>query len=61
MRFIARVPLLLMVATLALCAQVALVETERPSRLLAALPLAVVTALYVRAGRTSRRRRRDTE
>ena len=41
-RFIARIPALLMLATLTLCAVVALAEVQDGSRLVAAAPLAVV-------------------
>lgn len=54
-RWLARVPLLLMLAVLALTVQVALVQSRRGERLAAALPLAVLTVAYVQAGRRRRR------
>ncbi len=50
-RIIARMPLLLMVAVVVLTVQVAFVQNRRTERVVAAVPLAIVTLLYFRAGR----------
>jgi hypothetical protein len=45
-----RMPLLLLLAVLALAAHVAIVELADPARLVAAVPAAVVAVVYLRAG-----------
>ena len=50
-RLIARLPLILPLASLALLAQVSLVELDRPSLLWAGAPALLVLAAYALAGR----------
>ncbi len=49
-RVIDRLPALLLLGVVALAAQVAFVEMERPVRALAALPAALLLVAYLRAG-----------
>jgi len=54
-RLVARLPVLLPLLGLALLAQVALGERDRPTLLWAGLPTALVLVAYLRAGRGRRR------
>jgi len=49
-RVIDRLPALLLIAALALLAQVAIFEVDQPGRLMAGIPAFLLLLLYLRAG-----------